>query len=81
MTDTIDKMRRTPLPGVIIEQWTHSTGWPGFRVYLDAPSHGFDGDPLENYIECEDYASAQATADILAKATGWPIYTSAKPRT
>ncbi|MBA3667944.1 MAG: hypothetical protein H0W65_09505 [Sphingomonas sp.] len=80
MNNTIDNLRRSPLPGVIIEQWTLVTGWPGFRVYLDAPTHGFDGDALEHYVECEDHTSAEAAADVLSKATGWPVYASAKPR-
>jgi hypothetical protein len=70
---TIERALRSTLPSVVIAQWTLTSGWPGYRVYLDAHAWGFDGDSGDLFIEAETPASAKEIAAMLSKATGWPI--------
>ncbi len=68
-----DRQRRLIPPSVIIAPWTLLTGWQGYRVFLDAPAWGFDGDSGEHFIEAETPEEAKHIGALLSKATGWPI--------
>lgn len=72
----IDRFRRDIQPSVVITQWTMTDGWPGFHVYLDAPSFGFDGDSGEHFIEAPNIEEARRVASLLSKATGWKVSVS-----